>query len=176
MLRHPVATKRALRAIVKAADLCALDPQRAARALVDKGYTPRYEYALQVMKELPYGKWREYDPEDTLRFYALRLHEAGMIKASPQKILAQATDWRFLKNGSDANRKRLAARLALIDAGPNGVLASGLGRQFVSAVLATMRANAASPGQERLNVKLVPAGAQKANTHVRQAHYVRERA
>jgi NitT/TauT family transport system substrate-binding protein len=94
--RHPVAAKRALRAIVKASDICALDPQRAARALVDKGYTPRYEYALQVMKELPYGKWREYDPEDTLRFYALRLHEAGMIKASPQKILAEATDWRFL--------------------------------------------------------------------------------
>ena len=94
--RNPVATKRALRAILKSADVCALDPERAARALVDKGYTPRYEYALQVMKELPYGKWREYDPEDTIRFYALRLHEAGMIKASPQKILAQATDWRFL--------------------------------------------------------------------------------
>ena len=29
------------------------------------------------MKEIPYGKWRDYDPEDTLRFYALRLHEAG---------------------------------------------------------------------------------------------------
>ncbi len=49
------------------------------------------------MKELPYGKWREYDPEDATRFYALRLHEAGMIKAGPQKILAQATDWRFLR-------------------------------------------------------------------------------
>ena len=94
--RHPIATKRALRAILKSADVCALEPQRAARALVDKGYTPRYEYALQVMKELPYGKWREYDPEDTLRFYALRLHEVGMIRASPQKILAQASDWRFL--------------------------------------------------------------------------------
>jgi NitT/TauT family transport system substrate-binding protein len=94
--KHPVATKRALRAILKAADLCAADPQRAARTLVDKGYTPRYEYALQVMKELPYGKWREYDPEDTLRFYALRLHEAGMIKSSPQKIIARAGDWRFL--------------------------------------------------------------------------------
>jgi NitT/TauT family transport system substrate-binding protein len=75
--------------------VCALDPARAARALVAKGYTPRYEDALQVMKELPYGMWREYDPEDTIRFYALRLHEAGMIKASPQKILAH-TDWRFL--------------------------------------------------------------------------------
>ena len=94
--KNPIATKRALRAILKSADVCALDPEAAARALVDKGYTARYEYALQVMKELPFGKWREYDPEDTVRFYALRLHEAGMIKSSPQKIIAQGTDWRFL--------------------------------------------------------------------------------
>lgn len=91
--KHPVATKRALRAIVKAADVCALEPARAARLVANRGYD--YEYALQTMKELPYGKWREYDPEDTTRFYALRLHEAGMIKSSPQKILAQGTDWRF---------------------------------------------------------------------------------
>ena len=91
--KHPVATKRALRAIVKAANLCALEPARAARLVANRGYD--YEYALQTMKELPYGKWREYDPEDTTRFYALRLHEAGMIKSSPQKILAQGTDWRF---------------------------------------------------------------------------------
>ena len=38
---------------------------------------------------------REYDPADTIRFYALRLREAGMIKSSPQKILAENTDWRF---------------------------------------------------------------------------------
>ena len=48
------------------------------------------------MKELPYNVWREYDPEDTVRFYALRLHEAGLIKSSPQKVIAQGTDWRFL--------------------------------------------------------------------------------
>ena len=95
--RNPVATKRAMRAILKSADACTVDPQRAARALVERGYTSRYEYALQVMKELPYGKWLEYDPEDTIRFYALRLHEAGMIKSNPAKILAQGTDWRFLK-------------------------------------------------------------------------------
>ena len=45
---------------------------------------------------MPYSKWREYDPEDTVRFYALRLREAGMIKSSPQKIIAEGTDWRFL--------------------------------------------------------------------------------
>ncbi|MGH8064397.1 MAG: hypothetical protein ACRERE_04010 [Candidatus Entotheonellia bacterium] len=48
------------------------------------------------MKDVPYGKWREYDPEDTVRFYALRLHEAGIIKSRPQNIITQGTDWRFL--------------------------------------------------------------------------------
>jgi NitT/TauT family transport system substrate-binding protein len=93
--KHPVATKRALRAIMKATNLCALEPERAAQAIVDKGFTRRYDYALQTMQEVPYDRWREYDPEDTVRFYALRLHEAGMIKNSPQKIIAQGTDWRF---------------------------------------------------------------------------------
>ena len=40
--------------------------------------------------------WREYDPEDSLRFYALRLHEIGMVKSTPSKIIAGGTDWRFL--------------------------------------------------------------------------------
>jgi NitT/TauT family transport system substrate-binding protein len=62
---------------------------------VDRGYANSYDYALQSMKDVPYGKWREYNPEDTVRFFALRLHEVGMIKSSPQKIIAQGTDWRF---------------------------------------------------------------------------------
>jgi NitT/TauT family transport system substrate-binding protein len=94
--QHPVATKRALRAILKGADICALEPERAARALVHQGLTPHYDYALQTMQEVPYGRWREYDPEDTVRFYALRLHEVGMLKSTPQKLIAQGTDWRFL--------------------------------------------------------------------------------
>ena len=93
---HPGATKRVLRAILKATDLCATEPTRVARQIVDGGYTPRYDYALQTFNEVPYDKWREYDHEDTLRFYALRLHEAGMIKASPQKIITDGADWRFL--------------------------------------------------------------------------------
>jgi NitT/TauT family transport system substrate-binding protein len=84
-----------VRAILKAASLCAIEPERAARTIVDRGFTPRYDYALQTMKEISYGKWREYDPADTIRFYALRLHEAGMIKSTPQKVIAQGTDWRF---------------------------------------------------------------------------------
>ena len=94
--KHPVATKRAVRAILKAADLCGREPEQAARLLMDKGYTNNYEHLLQMLKEIPYGKWREYNPEDTVRFYALRLHEIGMIKSSPQKIIAEGIDWRFL--------------------------------------------------------------------------------
>ena len=30
-----------------------------------------------------------------MRFYALRLHELGVIKSTPQRIIAQGTDWRF---------------------------------------------------------------------------------
>ena len=36
------------------------------------------------------------DAADTIRFYALRMHEAGMIKSSPRKVIADGTDWRFL--------------------------------------------------------------------------------
>ena len=36
---------------------------------------------------------REYNPEDAVRFYVLRLREAGTIKSSPNKILADGTDW-----------------------------------------------------------------------------------
>jgi NitT/TauT family transport system substrate-binding protein len=94
--KNPVATKRALRAMLKATDLCAREPERAAQMLVDRDYTMSYDYALGLMKDLPYGKWREFDPEDTLRYYALRLQEAGMIKSSPKTILERGTDWRFL--------------------------------------------------------------------------------
>jgi len=93
--KHPGATKRAMRAVLKANAICASEPERVARFLVDGGYTTGYDHAVQTLKELPYARWRDYDPEDTARFYALRLHEGGMIKGSPQKIIAQGTDWRF---------------------------------------------------------------------------------
>jgi NitT/TauT family transport system substrate-binding protein len=93
--RHPVATKRVLRAFLKAADLCITEPASIARRLVDGGFTPRYDYALQTLSEVPYDRWRDYDAEDSVRFYALRLHEAGLIKSTPNKIIADGTDWRF---------------------------------------------------------------------------------
>ena len=92
---YPVATKRALRAILKATDICALEPELAAQSVLASGVAKHYDYALQTMKDVPYGRWREYDPEDTVRFYALRLHEIGMIKSTPNKIIAEGTDWHF---------------------------------------------------------------------------------
>jgi NitT/TauT family transport system substrate-binding protein len=94
--KHPGATKRVLRAILKANDICAAEPERAARRLVDAGFTKHYEYALQTLTELRYASWREFDPEDAMRFYALRLHEVDMIKSTPQEIITEGTDWRFL--------------------------------------------------------------------------------
>jgi NitT/TauT family transport system substrate-binding protein len=46
----------------------------------------------------PQYTWRVYDPEDSVRFYALRLREAGMIKSTPQRLIAEGTDWRFLND------------------------------------------------------------------------------
>ena len=93
---NPVAAKRALRAFLKAADICAEDPARAARLMVERGHDNDYARARAILSELPYKRWRDTNPEDTLRFHALRLHEVGMIKTNPNALIARSTDWRFL--------------------------------------------------------------------------------
>ena len=54
------------------------------------------EDVMQTFREVPYGTWRDYDPEEALRFYALRMRDVGMLKGTPQQIIANGTDWRFL--------------------------------------------------------------------------------
>lgn len=95
--QYPVATKRALRALLKANDLCAHQPEAVARRLTEHNRNVRYEDALQMLRELPYGRWRQYDAEDTLRFFALRLHETGLIRRNPRQIIAQGADWRLYR-------------------------------------------------------------------------------
>jgi NitT/TauT family transport system substrate-binding protein len=94
--RHPVATRRVMRAILKATDLCANEPARVAQNIVGRGLTGQYDYQRQALSEMPYYKWRDYDAEDTIRFYSLRLYEAGLIKSTPNKI-AENTDWLFFE-------------------------------------------------------------------------------
>jgi NitT/TauT family transport system substrate-binding protein len=84
--KDPVATKHVERAVLKATDLCDSEPERVAGAIADRSFIDRYDPLLQTLKDNPY-KWREYDAEDTMRFWALRLHDVGFIKSSPQKII-----------------------------------------------------------------------------------------
>jgi len=95
--KNPVATKRALRAMLRATDLCVSEPALVAQRMVNGGFTARQDYAVQTLAEVPYNRWRDYDPEDTIRFYALRLREAGMLKSSPRRLIADGSDWRSLK-------------------------------------------------------------------------------
>src|SRR5678815_1417494 len=77
--RNPMATRRALRAILKGVDLCATDPDRVARFMAARGLWS-YDTTLEGLREIPYGKWREIDVADSLRFWALRMHDVGAIK------------------------------------------------------------------------------------------------
>jgi len=97
---NPVATKRALRAILKGNDLVAKKPELAADALIERQIRKESErkYIIQALKDTPYNRWREYNPEDTIRFYALRLREIGMIKSSPEEFIAKNTDWSFVQS------------------------------------------------------------------------------
>jgi NitT/TauT family transport system substrate-binding protein len=100
---HPVATRRALRAVLRATDMVARDPKMAARLLVEKGLKPAADekFMAQAFADIPYAKWRDYNPEDTIRFYGLRLREIGLTKYSPEEIVKQNTDWSFLLSLKD---------------------------------------------------------------------------
>ena len=79
----PIATKRVVRALLRATDLCLSAPTKVAQQVVDRGFTPNYEYALQTLSDVPYGKWRDYDPEDTIRFYALAVARSRNDQVEP---------------------------------------------------------------------------------------------
>ncbi len=98
--KYPIATKRALRALMKANDLVARNPAMAAKLIIEKKIRPpALEKPLaQAFSDIPYDKWRHYNPEDTIRFWALRLRELGFTKYSPSEIIAKNTDWSHLSS------------------------------------------------------------------------------
>lgn len=93
---YPVATKRVIRALLKAQQLCSQEPARVAQLLVERGATDRIESANELLREVSYDDWRTYDPADTLRFFSLRLREAGLVKSTPNAIIARGSDFRYL--------------------------------------------------------------------------------
>jgi NitT/TauT family transport system substrate-binding protein len=97
MEKHPVAAKRALRAMLKGADVVKKDPEGTARFMVDRGYTNNFDYTCDLLKKMPYDAWRNYDPVDSARFYALRLKEAGIIHVTPDEIIERGTDFRYFR-------------------------------------------------------------------------------
>lgn len=96
---NPIAARRAVRAILKAVDIVARDPEQATREMLARKIVKQTEekYVLQTLKDIPYGRWREYNPEDTVRFYALRMRDTGMMKSAPRQFIERHTDWRFIK-------------------------------------------------------------------------------
>jgi len=100
---NPIATKRALRAILLANDIVAKDPEFALQVLLRKKIWKKSEtqHILQAIKEIPYGRWREYSPEETIRFCALRLNDVGMVKTTPKEFIERYTDFSHLRSMKD---------------------------------------------------------------------------
>jgi NitT/TauT family transport system substrate-binding protein len=95
MRAHPIATKRALRALLRATDICDREPERAAQRMADLGFS--HECALMILTDARYGLWREFDPEDSVRFFSLRLNELGIIKKTPKEVISGFTNWHYLE-------------------------------------------------------------------------------
>lgn len=93
---NPVAAKRATRAVLRGIDLVTKDRAHAVAVAVQKKFTTDGQLMLAAIKDLPYP-WREYDPAETVRFFALRLADAKLLKKTPAQILAQGTDFTFFR-------------------------------------------------------------------------------
>lgn len=50
-------------------------------------FTTEYQYALNAIRDIQYYRWREFDPEHTVRFISLRLHEAGRLRQGLRRPL-----------------------------------------------------------------------------------------
>jgi NitT/TauT family transport system substrate-binding protein len=98
---HPVAAKRMTRAILRATDAAKKDLRGAAKATADKG---TYKSTPAVTEQIIYDiikdesfDWRQYDPDDTVRFFALRLADAKLVKKTPQQILTDGADFAYFR-------------------------------------------------------------------------------
>jgi NitT/TauT family transport system substrate-binding protein len=93
--QNPIATKRAMRALYRGIDRCAREPEAVAQLMVDRGWILTLPKAMEALHEVAFDRWREQDPADTIRFHALRLAEAGVIKSTPEEIIENGADFTF---------------------------------------------------------------------------------
>jgi NitT/TauT family transport system substrate-binding protein len=94
--KNPVATKRVTRAVLRATDVVAKDKARAAREFVARVPGNVEQIVSEVIKDLSYD-WRDLDPAETLRFFALRLADSKLVKGTPQQIVAQGSDFAYMR-------------------------------------------------------------------------------
>jgi NitT/TauT family transport system substrate-binding protein len=101
--QNPIATKRVTRALLRATDRAAKDPGRAAHDAVAAAHDTVTaggfddESLLRETIAMCTYNWRELDPEETLRFFALRLGDAKLITSTPQQLIAQGTDLTYMR-------------------------------------------------------------------------------
>ena len=82
---------------LKATDICAAEPERAAQQLVDGGFTERYDYALQTLTKCRTAGGASTTPRIRCASMRCGCTRSGMIKSSPNQLIAEGTDWRFLE-------------------------------------------------------------------------------
>ena len=97
---NPIATKRVTRALLKATNDAGKDHSKAAHDAHASGVASVFfadeTLVTETMAMCTYN-WRDVDPEETLRFFALRLAEAKLITKTPQQILTQGTNFAYMR-------------------------------------------------------------------------------
>ncbi|MFN0145040.1 MAG: ABC transporter substrate-binding protein [Dehalococcoidia bacterium] len=104
LAENPIATRRALRALLRGVDRCYREPDVVASEMAAAGWVAVDRYAREMLATIPYDAWRSHSPEDAMRFYALQLRELGDINLTPDDLIAKNSDFRFFNE----LKKRLA--------------------------------------------------------------------
>ncbi len=95
---NPVAAKRALRAVYRAADALPPDRADAAKLATDKGLfggPANYALVREAANMVPL-EWRDSDPEKSARFFAPLLTDTGLMKITLDDLL-KSVDLRTLR-------------------------------------------------------------------------------
>ena len=92
---YPWATKRATRAVLRGIDIVTKDRRGAVDIAVRKGFATDAKQMLAAIEPLNYS-WRDFDPAESLRYFALKLADAKLIKKTPAQIVAEA-DFSFFR-------------------------------------------------------------------------------
>lgn len=95
--QNPIAAKRVTRALLRATDRAAKDPARAAHDAVAAGGDFVDDSLVRETMAMCSYDWRELDPEESLRFFALRLAESKLITKTPPQLIHEGTDLAYMR-------------------------------------------------------------------------------